>query len=92
MLFVGQYAHRLREQWGPAPDVVDALGRDNFVCRHTLPYVTAVIVADVAAAVCLLPRTRWGWPLVVKVVVAVLLVPSCGLHGLGWLVTALFAA
>jgi hypothetical protein len=91
-LLTGQYADRLRERWGPAPDVVDALGRDSYVSRLTLPYLTLVAALDVAAAVCLLARSRRGWPLAVKVLAGVLLVPSCGLHGLVWLVAGLFAA
>ena len=86
------YADRLRERWGPAPDVVDALGRDAFVGERTLAYFTAAVVLDAAAAVSLLARSRRWWPLAVKVVAGILLVPSAGLHGLVWLVVGLFAA
>ncbi len=87
-----QYADRLRDMWGPAPDVVDALGRDSFVGRHTLPYVTVVVALDVVAAACLFVRIRRGWPLAVKVLACAILVPSCGVHGLAWFVTWFFAA
>jgi hypothetical protein len=88
-LLTGQYADRLQEMWGPTPDVVDALGRDRFVSRHTLPYLTAVVVLDGVAVICLLVRNRRRWPMVLA---AILLVPGCGLHGLAWFVTGLFEA
>ena len=85
------YADLLRQQWGPAPDVMDALGRDGYVCARTLPYLSAVMALDAGAAVALVVRSRRGWPLAVKVLAGVLLVPSAGLHGLVWLVCGLFA-
>ncbi len=88
-LLVQGHAARLAEWYGPCPDVCDALGRDAFVRRRTLPYFTLVVLLDGLAAVSLAAGSRSGWPLAIKVLAAVLLVPSMGLHGLVWLVCAL---
>jgi hypothetical protein len=90
-LLTMEYADRLQERWGPAPDVVDALGRDAYVSRHTLPYLTAIVALDGAAALALIARSRRGWPLAIKVLAGVLLVPTAGLHGLAWLIEVMFA-
>jgi hypothetical protein len=90
-LLIGQYAERLQDRWGPAPDVVDALGRNAYVSRHTLPYVTAMLGLDVVAAFAILARSRKGWPLVIKVLAGVLLVPTAGLHLLTLLIELMFA-
>jgi hypothetical protein len=89
-LATGAYATHLAEQYGPAPDVVDALGRDTDIARRTWPGHTAVLLLDLAAFFTLSIPSRPGWPRVLKVVVAVLLVPGAVLHGLVWLLTMLF--
>jgi hypothetical protein len=89
---IGEYGDLLREQWGPAPDVVDALGRDSVIGRKILPFYTGVLVIDAAALACLIPCARRGWPMAVKVLAAVLCIPSCALHGLAWFITSIFAS
>ena len=91
-LLTMRYADQLRDQWGPAPDVFEALGRDAYVCKHTWSYLLLVVGLDGAAAMSLSVRSRWGWPLALKVLVALLLVPSAVLHGLALLICGLFAA
>jgi len=86
------YEDRLRDQWGPAPDICDALGRDAYNNNCIWWYILLVVGLDGAAAVTLSVRARWGWPLATKVFVALLLVPSALLHGLALLVCGLFAA
>lgn len=88
---IERYSLRLAEKWGPAPDVVDALGRDAYISRHTLPWYTAMLVLDALAVAVLFTPSRPGWPRVIKVVVALLLVPTALLHGLAWLGAGLFA-
>ncbi len=85
------YADRLGDRWGPAPDVVDALQRGEYIARHTLPYHSVVLFLDMLALGALVPQSRPGWPRVLKVLVAVLLVPTALFHGLAWLVTMIFA-
>ena len=41
------YTARSVERRGPAPDVVDALGRDAYISRHTLAYYSVVMLLDV---------------------------------------------
>lgn len=89
-LMTAGYAGRLEEEWGPAPDVVDSLAQGAYVWRHTHAYFTAVVVLDWAALVALLPRTRRGWPLAVKVLAGVLWLPSAGLHVLGCVIPVSF--
>ena len=85
------YSARLSERWGPAPDVVDALQRDGYGARHILPYLSVVLLLDMLVLGALAPQSRPGWPRVLKVLVAVLLVPTALFHGLAWLVTLFFA-
>ena len=91
LLTIG-YADRLRDEWGPAPGVFEALGRDAYINNCIWWYILLVVGLDGAAAVTLSVRARWGWPLATKVFVALLLVPSALLHGLALLVCGLFAA
>jgi hypothetical protein len=91
-LVADAYTRRLAEQWGPAPDVVDVLIRAPHVARRALPCHLVAVLLDAAAGLVLLARSRWGWPLAVKVVTGVLLVPSAGLHGLVFLACGLWAA
>jgi hypothetical protein len=84
------YAERLSEEYGPAPDVVDALGRDAYVGRNTLPSLTAVLVLDGLAILALSVGSRPGWPRAVRVLGVVLLVPSVPWHALAWLATWVF--
>ncbi len=85
------YAMRLAAQYGPAPDVVDAFRRDAYICSRTLPYYSVTMVIDILAVATLAARSRPGWPRVLKVVAAVLLVPTFLLHWLVLLVTGFFA-
>ena len=70
------YAARLAKRWEPAPEVVDALGRDAYVCKRTLPYLSLVLLFDLIAAGSLAVASRRGWPRVLKVLAVVLLVPT----------------
>jgi hypothetical protein len=81
------YAFSLAERYGPAPDVVDALGRDAYIDSRTLPYYSVMMLLDVAAVLTLAAPSRAGWPRVLKILAAVLLAPTVLLHGLVWLVT-----
>jgi hypothetical protein len=85
------YTFRLGEWYGPAPEVVDALKRDTYIARRILPYYSVAVLLDVLAVLTLAARSRPGWPRVLKVLAAVLLVPTVPLHGLAWLVTGIFA-
>lgn len=85
------YADQLREQWGPAPEVPDALRCDIYVARHILPWFSAAVMLDMAAALSMGVRSRRGWPLALKVAAGLLLVPSAGFHGLVWLVCCFLA-
>src|SRR5262245_31339220 len=53
-----EYVSRLEEQYGPAPDVVDALKRDAYVGRRALPYFSVAVLLDVLAALTLAARGR----------------------------------
>jgi hypothetical protein len=86
-----EYAFRLAERYGPAPEVVDALQRDAYICRNILSYYSVAVLLDVLAVATLAPRSRRGWSRVLKVLAVVLLVPTVFLHGLAWLVAGLFA-
>jgi hypothetical protein len=81
------YAFRLMERYGPAPDVVDALGRDAYIDRRTLPYYSVMILLDLAAVLTLAAPSRAGWPRILKILAAVVLAPTVLLHGLVWVVT-----
>jgi hypothetical protein len=85
------YAARLADGWGPAPEVFDALARDADIARHALPCYSALLFLDVLAVGSLAAPSRPGWPRALKVLVAVLLVPTVLLHGWAWMVTCLFA-
>lgn len=86
-----RYVGRLEGAWGPAPDVVDSLGRAAYISRRTLGYYTLVLALDAAAAAALVHRSRPGWPRVAKWAAASVLLPSAGLHGLAWLINWFFA-
>jgi hypothetical protein len=86
-----RYASHLAERYGPAPDVVDALGRDAYIGRRTLPYYSVMVMLDVIAFLTLIASSRAGWPWALKLMVGALLVPTVLLHGLVWAVTVLFA-
>lgn len=90
-LLLMDYADRLREEWGPAPDVCEALGREAYACKHIWRYLLLVVGLDGAAAMTLSVRTRWGWPHAAKVFVALLMIPSAMLHGLAFLICGLLA-
>jgi hypothetical protein len=85
------YAARLAKRWGPAPEVVDALGRDAYVSRRIIPYLMLVLFLDLIAAGSLAVASRHGWPRVLKVLAVVLLVPTIPLHGLSCLAVGFFA-
>jgi hypothetical protein len=85
------YTGRLQDQWGPAPDVWDALVRDAYVGRRTVPIFTVALLLDLAAAMSLGAGSYRGWPLAVKVLAGALLVPSAALHCLVWCVCVFFA-
>lgn len=86
------YGDHLVERWGPAPDVVDALNRDAYVSRCTLPYYSAVLLLDGAAALTLAVRSHRGWSFGLKILTGVLLLPTAALHGLVWLLCVFFVA
>ncbi len=85
------YGTRLAERWGPAPDVVDALQRDGYVSRRILPYLMVVMLLDMLALGALVPQSRAVWPRVLKVLIAVLLVPTALFHCLACVVSMIFA-
>lgn len=85
------YDARMRARWGPIPDVVDALGQGRYIGQRTIPFLFATLFLDLLAACSLTYPSRPGWARVLKVVVAMLLVPTALVHGLGCIVTGFFA-
>lgn len=65
--------------------------RDGYVCRRTLPWLSVILLFDLLAAASLLPQVRSGLPFALKVLLAVLVIPTALFHGFLWLITALFA-
>jgi hypothetical protein len=91
-LVADRYTRRLTEHWGPAPDVVDVLNRARFVGRRILPYYAAAVLLDAGAGLAFLARSRRGWPVVIKAVTGIVLVPTAWLHGLAFLAWCFWAA
>lgn len=88
---VADYANRLRERFGPTPDVFEALGCDTYVSKRILPWLLGVILLDVMAVVSAFVPSRPGWPIAIKVLGVIVLVPTFCLHVFICAVTGLFA-
>jgi hypothetical protein len=85
------YTSTLVERWGPAPDVVDALGRDAYVGRKTFPFFSIALLFDLLTVGSLVAPSRSGWHRALKILVAIVLLPTFLLHGLLWLLQGFFA-
>jgi hypothetical protein len=81
------YGYHLQQQFGPIPDVVDALKCGEYVGLRTLPWRASVVALDFLAAVAGTIPTRRGWPQAFQLSAAILAVPSACLHGLALMVT-----
>src|ERR1051326_2568544 len=58
---VRDYGLRLAERYGRAPDVVDALNRDAYVCSRTVPYYLIMLLLDALALGSLAAPSGPGW-------------------------------
>jgi hypothetical protein len=79
-------------RFGGCEDVCEALARDSYVARFLLPYVTAALLLDGLAGLFLLAATANGNLGIRGVLLTVLWVPTVAYHGLGWIVSFVFAA
>ena len=86
-----RYAAVLVEQYGPCPDVCDALGRDCFVSKRTFRWYCVVMLLDGLVVLSLIPSRRTRISRHVWMITTIAVVPSFLLHGLIWLVYMLFA-
>ena len=86
-----RYAAVLVEQYGPCPDVIDALGCARYQSRRTLPWYCVVVLIDVFVIMLLMTERRTLLSRCLWAVTTIVLVPSFILHGLMLLVCMLFA-
>jgi len=67
-------------QFGPCPDIPDALRRDGYVAAHLSPYFAAAAGLDLAAV----GVSIWAMVPVLATIIAGLSMLSAQWHGFGW--------